>query len=90
MAQLWWQNIGDAMSGEKTPQQALDALCRQQEKVMARIQRSGIQGDIGPKINDEQDPQIWLDAPGAPVAKLANEQPQGETIAYDELIKSWQ
>lgn len=90
MAQLWWQNIGDAMSGEKTPQAALDALCTQQEKVMARIQRSGIQGDIGPKMNQPQDPQIWLDAPGAPVAKLANEQPKGETIAYDELLKSWQ
>jgi len=37
-----------------------------------------------------QDAQIWLDAPGAPVAKLANEKPQGETVAYDELIKSWQ
>ncbi|MGV8951413.1 MAG: carbohydrate ABC transporter substrate-binding protein [Cypionkella sp.] len=90
MAQLWWQNIGDAMSGEKTPQAALDSLCAEQEKVMARIEKSGVQGDIGPKMNDEQDPQIWLDAPGAPVAKLENEKPQGETIAYDELIKSWQ
>ena len=90
MAQLWWQNIGDAMSGAKSPQEALDALCAEQEKVMARIERSGVQGDIGPKLNDEQDPQVWLDAPGAPVAKLANEKPQGETIAYDDLIKSWQ
>jgi glycerol transport system substrate-binding protein len=90
MAQLWWQNIGDAMSGEKTPQEALDALCAAQENVMARIEKSGVQGDIGPKMNDERDPQEWLDAPGSPVAKLENEKPQGETIAYDELIKSWQ
>jgi glycerol transport system substrate-binding protein len=90
MAQLWWQNIGDAMSGEKTPQEALDSLCAEQEKVLARIEKSGVQGDIGPKLNEEKDPQEWLDAPGSPVAKLANEKPQGETIAYDELIKSWQ
>ncbi len=90
MAQLWWQNIGDAMSGEKTPQEALDALCAEQEKVLGRLEKAGVQGDIGPKLNEEQDPQIWLDAPGAPVAKLENEKPQGETIAYDELIKSWQ
>jgi glycerol transport system substrate-binding protein len=90
MAQLWWQNIGDAMSGEKTPQEALDALCAEQEKVLGRLEKAGVQGDIGPKLNDEQDPQVWLDAPGAPVAKLENEKPQGETIAYDELIKSWQ
>ncbi|MDP2081931.1 MAG: ABC transporter substrate-binding protein [Pseudotabrizicola sp.] len=89
LAQLWWQNIGDAMSGAKTPQAALDALCEEQERVMERIERAGVQGDIGPKLNEPQDPQIWLDAPGAPVAKLENEKPQGETISYDELIKSW-
>ena len=89
MAQLWWQNIGDAMSGAKTPQEALDALCEEQEKVLERIERSGVQGDIGPKMNEPQDAQIWLDAPGAPVAKLENEKPAGETISYDELIKSW-
>ena len=90
MAQLWWQNIGDAMSGEKTPQEALDALCAQQERVMSRIQRSGVQGDIGPRLNEERDPQFWIDAPGAPVARLLDERPAGETISYDELIKSWQ
>lgn len=90
MAQLWWQNIGDAMSGEKTPQEALNTLCAQQEKVMARIQRSGVQGKFGPKLNAQKDPQIWIDAPGSPVAKLANERPRGETIAYEELIKSWE
>ena len=90
LAQLWWQNIGDAMSGAKTPQEALDALCEEQERVMERLERAGVQGDIGPKMNDPQDPQVWLDAPGAPVAKLDNEKPAGETISYDELIKSWQ
>jgi glycerol transport system substrate-binding protein len=90
LAQLWWQNIGDAMSGAKTPQEALDALCAEQEKVLERLERAGVQGDIGPKMNEPQDPQVWLDAPGAPVAKLENEKPAGETISYDELIKSWQ
>ena len=90
MAQLWWQNIGDAMSGEKTPQEALDALCAEQERVMERIERAGVQGDIGPLMNEPKDAQEWLDAPGSPVAKLENEKPQGETISYDELIKSWQ
>lgn len=90
LAQLWWQNIGDALSGAKSPQEALDALCAEQEKVLARLERSGVQGDLGPKLNEEKDPQEWLDATGAPVAKLENEKPQGETISYDELLKSWQ
>ena len=90
LAQLWWQNIGDAMSGEKTPQEALDALCAAQEQVMERLERAGVQGDIGPKMNEPQDPQVWLDEPGAPVAKLDNEDPTPVTISYDELIMSWQ
>ncbi|MFN3973477.1 MAG: ABC transporter substrate-binding protein [Gemmobacter sp.] len=90
LAQLWWQNIGDAMSGAKTPQAALDALCADQEAVMERLERAGVQGDIGPKMNEVRDPQYWIDQPGAPVGKLANEKPAGETISYSELIKSWQ
>ncbi len=90
MAQLWWQNIGDAMSGAKTPQEALDSLCAEQEKVLERIERAGVQGDIGPKMGEVMDAQYWIDQPGAPVAKLENEKPAGETISYDELLKSWQ
>lgn len=90
LAQLWWQNIGDAMSGAKTPQEALDALCSDQERVLERLERAGIQGDIGPKLNEEMDPAHWLSQPGAPKAKLENEDEEPVTIAYDELIKSWQ
>jgi glycerol transport system substrate-binding protein len=90
LAQLWWQNIGDAASGDKTPQQAMDALCKAQEDLLARIETSNQQGDIGPKLNPEEDPKVWFDRPGAPKPKLANEDPKPETIDYDTLIKSWQ
>ena len=90
LAQLWWQNIGDAMSGAKTPQQALDALCADQEKVMERLERAGVQGDIGPKLNEPRDPAEWLAEPGSPKAKLANEDEDPKTVAYDDLIASWQ
>jgi glycerol transport system substrate-binding protein len=90
LAQLWWQNIGDAMSGAKTPQEALDALCEAQEKVMERLERAGVQGDIGPKLNEPQDPEYWYAQPGSPVAKLDNEEEEPKTVSYDELIKSWQ
>ena len=90
LAQLWWQNIGDASSGAKTAQEAMNALCKAQEKVLARLERAGVQGDIGPKLNQEKDPDDWLSQPGSPKAKLANEKPAPETIDYDVLIKSWQ
>ncbi|MEZ5938261.1 MAG: ABC transporter substrate-binding protein [Hyphomonadaceae bacterium] len=89
LAQLWWQNIGDAASGAKTPQQAMDALCAAQESVLERLERAGVQGELGPKLNPEEDPQVWFDRPGAPKAKLANEDPAPETIDYDTLIASW-
>jgi glycerol transport system substrate-binding protein len=90
LAQLWWQNIGDAMSGAKTPQEALDALCEAQESVLERLERAGVQGDIGPVMNEVRDAQYWLDQPGSPVAKLENEDEEPMTVSYDELIKSWQ
>ena len=90
LAQLWWQNIGDASSGAKTAQEALDALCEQQEAVMERLQRSGVQGDLGPVLNEPEDPQVWLDREGAPVPKLENEKPAPVTIAYEDLIQRWQ
>jgi glycerol transport system substrate-binding protein len=90
LAQLWWQNIGDALSGGKSTQEALDSLCEEQERVMERIERAGVQADIGPKLNEEQDPEYWLSQPGAPKPKLENEEEEPITVAYEELIKSWQ
>jgi ABC-type multidrug transport system ATPase subunit len=37
----------------------------------------------------EQDPSYWLNLPGSPKPKLANEKPRGMTVDYDELVKSW-
>ena len=68
----------------------MDGLAAAQDSMMARIERSGVQGECGPKLNEEKDPQYWLDQPGAPKPKLANEKPKGETVSYDELLKSWQ
>ncbi len=89
LAQLWWQNIGEAVSGEVTVSTAMDNLAREQDKVLARIARSGAQGECGPKLNKKRDPSYWLNKPGSPKAKLANEKPQGETVDYDKLIQAW-
>ena len=90
LAQLWWQNIGDASSGAKTAQEALDALCEQQEAVMARLERAGVQGEFGPRLNEPRDPEYWLSQPGSPKPRLENEEETPITISYEELIKSWQ
>jgi glycerol transport system substrate-binding protein len=90
LAQLWWQYIAEAVSGEKSPQEALDGLAAAQDKVMNRLERANAQGECGPKLNEPRDPNYWLSQPGAPKPKLSNEKPQGETIAYKELLKQWE
>ncbi|OYX06354.1 MAG: ABC transporter substrate-binding protein, partial [Rhizobiales bacterium 32-66-8] len=94
LAQLWWQAIGDASSGAKTPQAAMDSLALAQESVMERLERSGVQGECGPKLNAKHPMEYWVKLAKesgnlAPQPKLANEKPQGETIDYDTLIGSW-
>jgi glycerol transport system substrate-binding protein len=89
LAQLWWQNVGEAISGEKTPQAALDSLANQQDRIMQRLERAKVQETCGPKLNQKQSADYWLKQPGAPKPQLANEKPQGITVDYDELIKSW-
>ena len=93
LAQIWWQQIGDVNSGAFTPQQAMDRLAAEMDQVMARMQAvdeaAGVYGGCGPRLNPEVDPAEWLGRPDGPKAKLANEKPPGETIAYDELIKRW-
>lgn len=90
LAQLWWANVANAVSGESTAQAAMDSLAEQQDKVLARLERHGVQGECGPQLNEPRDPAYWLAQPGAPKALLAEEKPQGMTVAYDQLIKSWQ
>jgi glycerol transport system substrate-binding protein len=93
LAQLWWQNIGEAVSGEVTVDTAMDNLASEMDKVMARIERSGAQGDCGPKLNPEVDPKEWYaksnNGEFEPKPKLANEKPQGETVDYDKLMQAW-
>jgi len=90
LAQLWWQNIGNAVSGDKTPQEAMSDLARDQERLLQRLQRAKVLGDCGPKLNEVKSREYWLAQPGAPKARLDNEKPAGQTIGYQDLIQSWQ
>ena len=88
LAQLWWQNVSVAVSGEKTPQQAMDNLAEEMDQVMARLERAGMT-HCAPKLNAKGDPNKYLSDKAAPWKKLANEKPKGETIAYETLLNAW-
>ena len=93
LAQLWWQQIGDVNSGAFTPQEAMDRLAAEMDDIMARMQAAdeaaNTYGGCGPRLNPEVDPSEWLGKDNGPAAKLDNEKPQGETIAYEALIERW-
>ncbi|MEO8314118.1 MAG: carbohydrate ABC transporter substrate-binding protein, partial [Pseudomonadota bacterium] len=52
------------------------------------LQRIGMKA-CSPKLNDKKAATAWLSATAAPWAKLANEKPKGETIAYEALLNAW-
>ena len=93
LAQIWWQQIGDVNSGAFTPQEAMDRLAGEMDQVMSRMQKAdeaaNVYGGCGPRLNEERDSSYWLNQPGSPKAKLANEKPKGVTVSYDSLIKRW-
>jgi len=88
LAQLWWQNIGEAVSGEVTVDRAMDNLAEEMDKVMERIARAKVQKVAGPQLNTCGDPNVWLNKAGSPKAKV-NEKPKGQTVDYDQLIQAW-
>ena len=89
MTSMWWENLGNATTGAVTPQEALDTLAEQMDSHMARLERSRIQGDCGPRLNDAASAEEWFAKEGSPLAKLADERPAGQTIAYEELLETW-
>ena len=88
LAQLFWKNVAVAVTGEKTPQQAMDNLGEEMDQVMSRLERAGM-AKCAPKMNPKGDPNKWLSTEHAPWKKLANEKVQGKTIEYQAMLDAW-
>jgi glycerol transport system substrate-binding protein len=88
MASLWWPHVATAISGEKSPQAAMDSLALAMDQVLADLQRTGMQ-HCTPRLNAKRDAGQRLSSKGAPWQKLDNEKPKGETIAYERLLQAW-
>jgi glycerol transport system substrate-binding protein len=88
LAQLWWSNISEAVTGALTPQAAMDKLAKEMDDVMGRLERAGMK-NCPPKLNAEKKAEEWIGQPNGPKAKLANEKPKGETMSYEQLMESW-
>ncbi len=89
LAQLWWTRISAAVQNRGTPQEVMDELATAQDAFLARLQQIGKMQRCEPQVSEPVAPQIWLDRPGAPKPKLEDEEGQGETVDYEELLKAW-
>jgi len=85
LAEQWWQNIAPAVTGEVTPQEAMDNIAQAMDERMGKLE--GRMQRFSPKLNPEIAADIWLSRPGAPKAVRPAE--KGRTMAYDEIIKRW-
>jgi glycerol transport system substrate-binding protein len=88
LAQLWWKNVATAVTGERTPQAAMDSLAGEMDQVLARLQRAGMK-NCSPRLNPRTEPTKHLSDTAAPWKKLPNEKPQGQTIPYEKLLQAW-
>jgi glycerol transport system substrate-binding protein len=95
LAQLWWQNISTALSGETTVQASLDSLAEEQDRIMERLERADVMQVCGPRMNEKTSAEEWFakaestEGMLAPQRKLENEKPQGETVTYEALLEAW-
>tara|TARA_B110000495_G_C23035350_1_gene618123 strand:+ start:152 stop:1909 length:1758 start_codon:yes stop_codon:yes gene_type:complete len=85
LSEQWWQNIAPAVTGEVTPQEAMNNIAQAMDERMGKLE--GKMKRFSPKLHPETSAQEWLDKPGAPKAKRPDQ--TGETMAYDDLIKAW-
>jgi glycerol transport system substrate-binding protein len=84
LAEQWWKQVAQAVTGEKTVEQAMDDLARIQNSLMGRLRMDQYSPDLNPKRSRD----YWLNQPGAPKAERSPEEP--ETVPYDELIQQWE
>jgi glycerol transport system substrate-binding protein len=88
LSQLWWQVIAAGVAGRGTPEEIMDQLATRQDDLLGRLGQ--VQAtECSPVLNEPEDPQVWLDRPGAPKPKLADEEGEGRTVPYEELLQTW-
>ena len=89
LAQLWWSRIAAAVHGGADPQVVMDNLAAAQDELLGRIAQAGVTKRCEPKLAAAIDPEEWLKRPGAPKPALADEEGQGKTMDYEDLLRTW-
>ncbi|MCH8332700.1 hypothetical protein IIC65_02110 [Candidatus Sumerlaeota bacterium] len=83
LAEQWWQNIAPAITGDVTPQQAMDNIAEAMDDLMGKMKLK----KYSPALNEKRSREYWLAQPGSPKAERPDQEPK--TMAYEELVEMW-
>ena len=89
LAQAWWRTLAAAVHGEVDPQEVMTRIASDQDALLARLSQDPAIITCPPQLNEPENPAVWLERPGAPWPALADEDEQGVTIAYEDLLEEW-
>lgn len=89
LAQAWWRTLATAVHGEVDPQEVMTRIAADQDALLTRLSQDPAIITCPPQLNDPEDPSVWLERPGAPWPALADEDEQGVTVAYEDLLEEW-
>jgi len=84
LQEQWWHFISMAVTGEKTPAEAMQALAQKEDQLMGRLRLPL----LSPKLAEPKGADYWLAQPGSPKPEIKDRE-QPLTISYDELVKRW-
>jgi glycerol transport system substrate-binding protein len=90
MAEQWWQNISQIITGEVSPQQGMDNLAFALDDIMDKLNMH----NHSPELNPASNPSQWLGRTAsdgtllAPKAEIRREDTP-QTVPYEEAIRSW-
>ncbi len=84
LQEQWWHYISMAVTGEKTPAEAMQGLAEKIDQLMGRLRLP----HLSPKLAEPKGDEYWLAQPGAPRPEIKGRE-KPVTIAYDEMIKRW-
>jgi glycerol transport system substrate-binding protein len=89
LAQVWWQTLSAAVHGNAAPEEVMGRIAADQDALLARLAQDPALETCPPALNEPEDPAVWLERPGAPWPALDDEEGQGETVAYEDLLAEW-
>jgi glycerol transport system substrate-binding protein len=86
MSKVWWTNIAAAIDGDVTPQEAMNNLARQQDRIMGSLKMNA----YSPVLNKEKKAEEWLAGHLPDVApKRVRQREKPLTLPYEELLQRW-